>query len=345
MASSSTSQKPAALALRKSSVVAALLWSLLILLAAGSLLLGRYPISLRSWWRILTAPGQAGIPGVVLLQVRLPRILAGILLGGGLSVSGAAYQGLFNNPMVSPDILGASAGAGFGAALGILLGWSIAGIQTLSFAGGLLAVFLAWTLAAGTTRRGDPVLILVLVGILIGSVFASLLSLLKYVADPYAKLPAITFWLMGSLASMNPSDIAFAGVPIVAGLVPLMLLRWRLNVLGFGDEEARALGVNTGRLRLIVIVCATLVTAAGVSIAGMIGWVGLVVPHLARMIAGPNHKTLLPASLAIGSCFLLLVDDVARSIYATEIPLGILTSLIGAPFFLYLLLRAQRRQA
>jgi iron complex transport system permease protein len=329
----------------RSSPVGPLLCVLLILLFLASLLVGRYSIPWRSCWRLLTGREANALYEVVLLQVRLPRIIAAILVGGGLSVSGAAYQGLFNNPMVSPDILGASAGACFGAALGILLGVGIFGIQAASFCGGLTAVLLVWALTARVSRRGDPILVLVLVGILVGSVFAALVSLIKFVSDPYSKLPAITFWLMGSLASINPVDARLAAVPIVAGIVPLILLRWRLNVLSFGEEEARAMGVDTGRLRFVVILCATLITAASVSIAGMVGWVGLVIPHLARMIVGPNHKRLVPASVLMGSCFLLLVDDIARLAYSSEIPLGILTSLIGAPFFLYLLLRADRQRA
>ena len=308
----------------------------------GSLMLGRYDVPLTTWWRVLVAPERSGIPGIVLLQVRLPRILAGILIGAGLSTSGAAYQGLFRNPMVSPDILGASAGAGFGAAAGILLGFGIAGIQCMSFAFGLVAVLVACAAASRLSRAGDPILTLVLVGILVGSIFTALVSLVKYVADPYSKLPAITFWLMGSLAAIHVRDLQFALAPMLLGLVPLVMLRWNLNVLSFGEEEARALGAATGKLRWIIILCATLLTATAVSVAGMVGWVGLVIPHLARMIVGPDYRVLLPASLLLGGTYMLLVDDLARTILSTEMPLGILTSLVGAPFFLYLLMRTQR---
>jgi iron complex transport system permease protein len=308
----------------------------------GSLMLGRYHVPLETWWRVLQAPELSGIPGIVLLRVRLPRVLAGILIGAGLSTSGAAYQGLFRNPMVSPDILGASAGAGFGAAAGILFGFGIVGIQCMSFAFGLAAVLLTCAAASRLSRAGDPILTLVLVGILVGSIFTALVSLAKYVADPYSKLPAITFWLMGSLAAIHVRDVQFALAPMLLGLAPLVLLRWNLNVLSFGEEEARALGAATGKLRWIIILCATLLTASAVSVAGMVGWVGLVIPHLARMIVGPDYRVLLPASLLLGGAYMLLVDDLARSIYATEIPLGILTSLVGAPFFLYLLTRSRR---
>jgi iron complex transport system permease protein len=316
----------------------------LVFLAAVwcSLMVGRYDVPLATWWRILVAPDRSGIPGIVLLQVRLPRIVAGILIGAGLATSGAAYQGLFRNPMVSPDILGASAGAGFGAAAGILLGFGIVGIQCMSFAFGLTAVLLTCAAAGRLARSGDPILTLVLVGILVGSIFTALVSLAKYVADPYSKLPAITFWLMGSLAAIHVRDVEFALVPMLLGLVPLVLLRWNLNVLSFGEEEARSLGAATGKLRWIIILCATLLTASAVSVAGMVGWVGLVIPHLARMIVGPDYRVLLPASLLLGGTYMLLVDDLARTILSTEIPLGTLTSLVGAPFFLYLLMRTQR---
>jgi len=323
----------------------AVLVVLLAVVALGSASIGSYPISLHDWWNMLMAPSAGGTPEIVLLQIRLPRLLACLLVGCGLALAGSSYQGLFNNPMVSPDILGASAGAGLGAAVGILLGLDFVAIQALSFAGGLVAVLLAWALASGLCRRGDPVLMLVLVGILIGSMFTALISLTKYIADPLNKLPAITFWLLGSFASITTKDVWLAGIPIAVGCIPLLLLRWRLNVLCMGEQEARTLGVNTRTLRFIVIVCATLITAASVSICGMVGWIGLVVPHLARMVVGPNHKILLPTAAIMGGCFLLLVDDVARTAGALEIPVGILTALIGAPFFLFLLMRERRHKA
>jgi iron complex transport system permease protein len=323
----------------------AVLALLLVVVALGSAAIGSYPISLHDWWSLLRAPSAGGTVEIVLLQIRLPRLIACILVGSGLALAGSSYQGLFNNPMVSPDILGASAGAGLGAAVGILLGLDFVAIQALSFAGGLVAVLLAWALASGLCRRGDPVLMLVLVGILIGSMFTALISLTKYIADPMNKLPSITFWLLGSFASITSRDVGMASVPIAAGCIPLLLLRWRLNVLCMGEQEARMLGMNTRAMRFTVIVCATLITAASVSICGMVGWIGLVVPHLARMVVGPNHKYLLPAAAIMGGCFLLLVDDVARTAGTLEIPVGILTALIGAPFFLFLLMRERRQKS
>ena len=315
-----------------------------LLVAAGySLMIGRYHVPLSSWWGILTAPRDSGVGGIVLLEVRLPRILTGILIGAGLSASGAAYQGIFKNPMVSPDILGASAGAGFGAAAAILLGFNMFGVQLTSFACGLFAVMLTCAISARMKRSGDPVLIMILAGIVVGSIFTALISLIKSVADPDNKLPAITFWLMGSLSSASLKGLKFLLPLAVLGVVPLFLLRWQLNVLSFGEEEASALGVDTRRFRWVIILCATLLTASAVSVAGLIGWVGLVIPHLARMFVGPDYRVLLPASLLMGATYLLLVDDLARSVFATEISLGILTSLVGAPFFLYLLLRCPQR--
>lgn len=279
----------------------------------------------------------------VVFRIRLPRILAAMLVGAALSASGAAYQGMFKNPMVSPGILGVSAGASLGAALAILLSCGIVGIQFGAFAGGMLAVAITYFVSAWLGKRGDTTLVLILTGIIVGMLFTSFLSLIKYAADPYTKLPAITYWLMGSLASVNGRDVSAALWPVGLGLFLLLLLRWNLNVMSFGDEEAKALGVNTARLRLLVIVCATLMTASAVAISGVIGLVGLVVPHLARLLVGPDYERLLPAATLLGSLFLLVVDNLARTLYAVEIPLGILTSFIGAPFFLYLLINTRKK--
>jgi iron complex transport system permease protein len=322
------------------------LWAALILLTVFSLLYGRYTLPWQAWWQVLTKPSDSGMAGIVLLEVRLPRILAALLIGGALSVSGAAFQGLFRNPMASPDILGAYAGAGFGASLGILLGLNILGIQLLGFIGGLAAVMLAWLLAASLSRSGsDPTLTLILVGIIVREAGMALIRLVEYVADPHGKLAAITFWLVGGLSAINRHDLFFAAVPLLVGSAPLLLLGWKLNVLSFGEEEAKALGVNPWRIRTAIILCAAMISAAVVSVAGQIMWVGLVIPHLARMMVGANHKALLPASFLVGSCFLLLVDDCARGLFTMEVPLGIVTSLIGVPFFLYLVIHTRMGRA
>lgn len=318
------------------------LFSILILIFIISFTLGRYPVAPGQLLSVLASrvfpiePNWADTVETVIFQVRLPRIFAAILVGLALSAAGAAYQGMFKNPLVSPDILGASAGAGFGASLGIFFSFGMVGIQLMAFLGGLLAV--ALTCGISSRIKHDPMLALVLSGIMIGSLFSAAISAIKYIADPYDKLPAITFWLMGSLNSITPNDIHMALIPIVSGGSLLYLLRWRLNVLAMGEEEAQVLGINTRLMKTVVILCCTLMTAAAVSISGMIGWVGLVIPHLARMIVGPNYQVLLPASILLGGAYLLFVDDLARLLASMEIPLGILTALIGVPFFLYLLL-------
>ena len=313
-----------------------------------SITLGRYSISVKEVFEILIAKllrREIDYPKVVdtvIFQVRIPRIITAMLVGSALSVSGAVYQGMFRNPMVSPDILGTSAGAGFGAALAILLSFSTLGIQVMAFIFGLIAVTLTYLISTRVGKGGNVMYVFILAGILIGTVFQSFISLSKYVADPYDKLPAITFWLMGSLSTISQRDLLMILPPFLLGLIPIIAVRWHLNTLSFGEEEAKALGINTGRIRLLVMVCTTLLTASAVSVSGMIGWVGLIIPHLARMIVGPNFKQLIPASILMGGTYLLLVDNVARSVASIEIPLGILTSLIGAPFFIYLLLNTKK---
>ena len=276
---------------------------------------------------------------VVVLQIRLPRILLGLGVGAALSVSGSAFQGLFRNPLVSPDILGVSAAAGFGAALAILFSANNVMIQLASMAFGLLGVLLAYALSR--VHRSSPVIMLVLAGVIVGSFFGALTSVTKYVADPEQKLPAITFWLLGSLGDASWLKVAYVGPVIVAGVAGLLLSGWQINLLALGDEEARALGVRTELMKGVVIVCATLVTSAAVSVSGLIGWVGLVIPHVCRMIVGPDHRRLLPASVLVGAAFLLAIDNIARTATAAEIPLGILTAIVGTPFFAYLLRRTK----
>ncbi|MEG0156656.1 MAG: iron ABC transporter permease [Anaerovoracaceae bacterium] len=268
----------------------------------------------------------------VIFNIRLPRIFTAMLVGAALSTAGAAYQGMFKNPLVSPDMLGASAGAGFGACLAIFFAQSGIVIQGSAFVFGLLAVFLAYVI--NVKLDYDPTLGLVLGGILISALFSSGTGAIKYFADANDKLPAITFWLMGSLSSVGKKDLFLALVPMTVGFVSLFLVRWRINVLAFGEEEAQTLGINTGRLRLIVITSSTLITAASVSLCGMVGWIGLVIPHLARAIVGPDYRVLLPVTFVLGGSYLLLIDDLARCLSTVEAPLGILTALMGVPFFI-----------
>lgn len=336
---------------RDHNLVIILLITLLVVVSLISFTLGRYFISLKQLLDIFyfklqglnyTGP-NFNMVDTILFQVRLPRIIAAILVGAALSMSGASFQGLFQNPMVSADILGASAGAGFGAALALLFSFGTVGIQLSSFAFGLGAVALTYAISTRIGRGSSQVLVLVLTGMVVTALFTSAISLIKYVADPDGKLPAITFWLMGGFSSVTGEDLKIVLLPILLSSLPLLLLRWRLNIFSFGEEEAKSLGINTTRLRTIVIICSTILTASTVSISGIVGWVGLVIPHLARMIVGPNYKILLPASFLLGAIYLLVVDDFARCLFTMEIPLSILTSMIGAPFFIYLLLRGRRR--
>jgi iron complex transport system permease protein len=307
-------------------------------------LTGAYPIgpgdAISAIGRLLTGRAGEGQIDTVLFEVRLPRVFAAVLVGAALAAAGAAYQGLFRNPLVSPDILGVSTGAGLGAVLGIFLSLPIAGIQLSAFAVGLATVGLVYLIATLVANR-EPILVLVLSGVVVGSLAGAAISLLKILADPYDQLPAIVFWLLGSLSSIRKGDVWASAPFVLIGLVPLVLLRWRINVLSLGDEEAKALGVEAGRLRLVVISAATLITASVVAISGVIGWVGLVIPHLARMLVGPNFDRLLPAAMLMGGGYLLLVDTLARTMGRIEVPLGILTAIVGAPFFLWLLVRGR----
>lgn len=325
-----------------------LLLALLVAVFLFSFTIGRYAISLPELFKIFLhrflgfSWNVSVVEETVLFNVRIPRILCAIMVGGALASSGATYQGLFKNPMVSPDILGASAGAGFGAALAILYSMDIFGIEIVAFCCGIGAVALSYVMSRVISRNTSAILILVLTGIVVTSLFNAFTSILKLEADTDNKLPQITFWLMGGLSSITKREVGMILVPFIIGVVPLFLLRWKINVMSFGEEEAKALGVNTKPIRCILIFSATLLTSSAVAVSGMIGWVGLIIPHLARLITGPDYKKLIPASLIIGAAFLLLVDDVARTLFTLEIPLGILTSIIGAPFFMYLLLCGRR---
>ena len=321
----------------KDTSVIILLVSLPIILFFGSFLIGRYPISPSDVLMAILPVKTNLSPAVytIVWDIRLPRIVAAMIVGAALSISGASFQGVFQNPLVSPDILGVSAGAGFGASLAILLGSSSFTIQIMAFLFGLIAVSLTYFLSRNF--RGNTNLVMVLGGIAIGALFVALTSLIKYIADPNSKLPEIVYWLMGSLANVSINNLLMIIIPLIIGFTVLLSIRWRLNVLSMGDDEAKALGVDTDKLRIVVILCCTLLTAASVSICGIVGWVGLVIPHVTRMIVGPDHRKLLPATIAVGAFFLLFVDDICRTAFPIEIPLGILTAIIGAPFFVYLL--------
>ncbi|USR66912.1 iron ABC transporter permease [Providencia stuartii] len=324
---------------------------LLILILFVSLVIaltsGKYSLTLDELYRLFASlfSSQVDVSDprneTVFWQIRFPRTLAAIIIGGALSIAGAAYQGMFRNPLVSPDILGVSAGAGVGAVVGIFFGQSLIYIQLAAFIGGLITVAVVCFIAR-LARQHDPILSLVLVGVAISAICGSAISLMKILADPYTQLPSITFWLLGGLSSITQEDLLSVLPLMIIGIIPLLLLRWRMNLLSLSDEEAKSLGINVSLMRAIFIVCATLLTASAVSIAGIIGWIGLIVPHITRMIVGANFRYQLPASLAIGAIMLLITDTLARTIAAIELPLGILTSAVGAPFFLAILLQTRR---
>jgi iron complex transport system permease protein len=328
---------------------------LAVLAACGALLLlvvvafaaGRYPVTAGDLagilWAKLTGTAHGLDPTVeaVVLKIRGPRVAAALLIGAALAGAGAAYQNMFRNPLVSPDILGVSAGAAVGAVLGIFLSLDVFAIQGFAFAFGLVAVGLVY-ITANAVRGHDPLLVLVLAGVVVGSLLGACVALMKYLADPYNQLPAITFWLFGSLAAASAEDVWPTLPLMLLGLIPMWLLRWRINLLSLDDEEARALGVDTARIRFIVIAAATLMTSAAVAVSGVIGWIGLVIPHFARLLVGPGFSRLLPTSILFGAAFLLGVDTLARTVAHTEIPLGVLTAFVGTPLFLWQLATAKR---
>jgi iron complex transport system permease protein len=316
-------------------------------LVVAAFAIGRFPVAagdiLGVLWSGVTGADHGLDPAIetVVLKIRGPRVAAAVLIGAALAAAGAAYQNMFRNPLVSPDILGVSAGAAVGAVLGIFLSLNAILIQSLAFAFGLGAVGLVYV-TANAVRGHDPLLVLVLAGVVVGSLLGACVALLKYLADPYNQLPAITFWLLGSLASATPGDVWTTLPLMLLGLLPMWLLRWRVNLLSLDDEEARSLGVETGRVRLAVIAAATLMTSAAVAVSGVIGWIGLVIPHFARMLVGPEFSRLLPASILLGAGFLLGVDTLARTVARIEIPLGVLTAFVGTPLFLWQLAAARR---
>jgi len=331
-------------------------WAVLAVLLAMAvvlaLLVGPYPVALSQVVASLRAhmlPGAmpadtlGAATDTVIWNLRVPRMLAALLAGAALASAGAAYQAMFRNPLVSPDILGVSAGAGLGAVLSFFVGLPALAVQASAFVCGLLAVAVVY-MAAGLVRRHDPVLVLVLAGVALSAFLGACISLLKILADPYAQLPTITFWLLGGLNAVSYHDLVYAVPLCTLGLLWLVLWRWRINVLSLSDEEARSLGMDTRQTRRWLIVAATLMTASVVSFAGVIGWVGLVIPHMARLLVGPVFARLLPASLLLGGAFMLFVDTLARSISTIELPLGVLTAIVGAPFFLFLLIKSGRQE-
>lgn len=330
---------------RKNRIIIAGFIVILIILMIVSLFLGRMDISLKELCGIIasefypieqfwTAQQES-----IILYTRIPRVLLACLVGACLSSAGATYQGIFQNPMVAPDILGASAGAAFGASIAIVNDASGEVIMLSAFFFSILTVMIVYF----TSRfaSGSQILGLVLAGVMISSLFSAGTSFIKLIADTDTQLPAITYWLMGSLNGTRMEDVQFAIIPMLIGLIPLIIIRWRINILTVGDAEALTMGVNVRQIRLVAIIASTLITAASVSVSGMIGWIGLVIPHLSRKMVGNDYKYLMIVSMLFGAVFLLIVDDISRNLLSTELPLGILNAFIGAPFFIYLLTRKE----
>lgn len=328
---------------RSFKAVLAGLIALLLVMVVVSISLGRYTIAPMDVIKILVnlfypiEPTWNEQAASVIYTLRLPRVLAAILIGGALAISGASYQSVFKNPLVSPDMLGVSSGACVGAALGILCGLPQYAIQITAFVGGLLAVGTAVLIPRLIGK--NTIVMLVLSGIIVSGLTGSLLGVIKYLADADTELPAITYWQMGSLISVVWDNIIFSGIPIILGTIFMLAIRWRMNILTLSEEEAHMLGKDTAWLRYAIVLCATVLTACSVCVSGTIGWIGLVIPHFSRMLVGPNNQRLLPITVVLGACFLLGVDTISRASMNAEIPLSILTGLIGAPFYFYLLMR------
>lgn len=313
-----------------------------IILFFASFLLGRYPIAPFDVINTLLCPifPQCEVSPTIttiVFEIRLPRILGAFVVGSSLAMSGVAFQSIFKNPLVSSDLLGVSNGAGFGAALAILISGVGVVTQIFAFIFGIISVSITYMLSKAYKSGG--ILVLVLSGVAISAFFSALVSAIKFVADPNDKLPEIVYWLMGSLASVTVDKLIMILVPVALGMIILFALRWNMNLLAMGDEEAQSLGINPSRVRLLIIIGCTLLTSAAVSISGIIGWIGLVIPHMARMVVGSDNRILIPASLSLGASFLLLIDNISRALISIEIPIGVLTAIIGVPIFLYLLKR------
>ncbi len=306
-----------------------------------SLFIGRYPLTVNEVIKYLSLGHDVALKGTdaikytVIWQIRMPRAILALLVGGSLAISGGALQGMFRNPLVDSGMLGVSAGAGFGAAISIIIFNNTIFTYLFAFGFGMLAVVLSYL--TGKIYKSAPTVTLVLGGVIISSIFSALLSFVKYVADPYEQLPTIVFWLMGSLSSANYKDILIALIPMSIGVIGILLIRWRINILSLGEREAKTLGVNTKLCRVLILACTSLATAGAVCVSGTIGWIGLVIPHIGRMIVGNDNRILLPTCISIGACFLIIVDNIGRAITGGEIPLGVLTAIVGGPFYIYLL--------
>ena len=324
----------------KSSVLAIGIGVMLLICMLVAMGVGRYSISIGQIINALLPEGMAMAEvdenvRTVIYSIRLPRVLIAVLAGSGLAVSGAAFQSLFSNPLATPDTLGVATGASFGATLGIMLGCGSLGIQSCAFLSGIACVALVYSISK--IKGETSMIMIILSGMVVSSLFEAMVSLIKYTADPQDTLPQITFWLMGSMSGIGFDDLAMGTPFIVIGTLIIFLLRWKMNSLSLHEDEAKSLGVNVKVIRILIIMAATMITASVVSMCGKIGWVGLLIPHIARMVFGNNNKSVIPASIGLGAIFMVVIDTIARSATASEIPISILTAVVGAPFFIILL--------
>lgn len=305
---------------------------------------GRYSLSIAESLSVLYNGLLRGGEGVgqqslsVVINMRLPRVLMALVCGGGLAVAGTAQQAMFSNPLVSPDTLGVGSGASFGAALALLMGGNLVAVQISALAFGMLAVGITYSIGR-SKGGGSSIIMLVLSGMMVSALFQAFVSLVKYVADTENQLPAITYWLMGSITSSTFRSLALGAPPIILCCIVLFLLRWKMNVLSLTEDEAKSMGINVTRIRIIIILATTMITASCVSMCGQIGWVGLLIPHVCRMLFGSNNRQVVPASISFGMVFMLIIDTIARTATSAEIPISILTAVVGAPCFILLLKR------
>jgi len=322
------------------------LTAILLIVVSASLTLGRYNMSVIDAVKIILSsfiPIQVTwdrTMEAVIFQLRFPRIIAASLVGSALALSGASYQSMFKNPMVSPDILGVSSGAALGASLAIFWGMGQSIIQLWAFAGGIVAVSL--TAMVPKIMKSNSTIVLVLAGIIVGGLMSSLIGILRYFADPNTALAEMIYWSMGSFAGIKITNLYSLAPGIIVCIVVLLLIRYRLNVMSLGENEAKSLGLNIKQTRGVIVICSTLLTASSVCMAGTIGWVGLVIPHLGRMLVGPDNRRMLPAALVMGAAFMVIIDTIARTLTTAELPISIITGIIGAPFYIYLLFKQRK---
>lgn len=297
--------------------------------------IGRYSVSLMEIFRTISGNSVDSFSSTVLLKIRFPRLILAAFAGAGLACSGASFQGVFSNPLATPDTVGVASGSAFGAVLAMIMQLPLGGIQFFSVCSGILACLI--TVSIGRVNGKSSLIMMILSGIMVSALFQALISIVKYIADPEDLLPSITYWLMGSLSSVSVKYLTVSALLIIAGILVIWLLRWKINILSMDEDEAKSLGVNVTVYRIVLIIAASVITSSCVSLCGQIGWVGLLIPHMARLICGSDNRNVIPLSISIGAIFMMLMDTLARSLTSVEIPVSVLTAIVGAPVFIILL--------